>query len=70
MVSVLRHTADVLAAAGEQSWILLVPLIHMMTGTTSIESRPDDRHTPEWWGVTEVKHEVEKQKYSHSFSYE
>ena len=64
LVLALRHAASVLLRLDKLCWILTIPLIHMISGTSLLQNRPDNRHTPDWWGVAGIKAEVDTQKRS------
>lgn len=58
IVSALQAYSD------NETWILTIPLIHIVSGTDSLQHRPENRHTPDWWGVALFQKEVNAQKRS------
>lgn len=65
IVSALRFAASLLLNSDKETWILIVPLIHIVSGTGTLQNRPETRHTPDWWGVALVQKEVDAHKRSH-----
>jgi len=56
-------------------WIRLIPFLHMLSGEDNIQHQTDNYNSDSWWGVTELRNLVDRNKgfystrYAYKYSY-
>lgn len=52
MVYALTYFVRVLVDENQQSWVLMIPFVHLINGSKDVKT--NEWRTREWWGTVEI----------------